>query len=34
MAQLKWLPEAISDFYRLYNFLEGKDKRAAQKAAS
>jgi len=34
MASVKWLPEAIADFERLYIFLEGKDTDAAARAAS
>ncbi len=33
MAQLKWLPEALADIERLYDFLHNKDARAAAKAA-
>ncbi len=33
MAKLKWLPEAIEDFERLYFFLLDKDTGAAEKAA-
>lgn len=34
MAKLRWLPEAIEDFQRLYFFLLEKDTEAAEKAAS
>jgi plasmid stabilization system protein ParE len=34
MGRLKWLPEAIQDFERLYFFLLDKDVEAANKAAS
>jgi plasmid stabilization system protein ParE len=34
MARIKWLPEAIKDFERLYFFLLDKDAQAANKAAS
>jgi len=34
MAKLKWLPEAIDDFERLYFFLLDKDVDAANNAAS
>ncbi|HVC36323.1 MAG TPA: type II toxin-antitoxin system RelE/ParE family toxin [Candidatus Dormibacteraeota bacterium] len=34
MARIKWLPEAIDDFERLYYFLLGKDVDAAYKAAN
>ena len=34
MARLKWLPEAIQDFERLYFFLLEKDTEAAEKAAN
>jgi plasmid stabilization system protein ParE len=34
MARLRWLPEAIEDFERLYFFLLEKDTEAAEKAAS
>jgi plasmid stabilization system protein ParE len=34
MARVKWLPEAIVDFERLYYFLLDKDFDAANKAAS
>jgi plasmid stabilization system protein ParE len=33
MARLKWLPEAIKDIERLYNFLKEKDTEAAKRAA-
>ncbi|HEY1645559.1 MAG TPA: type II toxin-antitoxin system RelE/ParE family toxin [Candidatus Saccharimonadales bacterium] len=33
MARLKWLPEALTDFYRLYQFLKDKDEKAAKNAA-
>ncbi len=34
MARIKWLPEAIQDFERLYYFLLDKNAEAASKAAS
>ncbi len=34
MARIKWLPEAIQDFERLYFFLLDKDSEAAKRAAS
>lgn len=34
MAKVKWLPEAVNDFERLYFFLLDKDAAAAQNAAS
>ncbi|MGH7234294.1 MAG: type II toxin-antitoxin system RelE/ParE family toxin [Candidatus Saccharimonadales bacterium] len=34
MARIKWLPEAIKDFERLYFFLLDKDADAASTAAS
>lgn len=33
MARIKWLPEAIQDFERLYFFLLDKDSEAAKRAA-
>lgn len=33
MAKVKWLPEAVNDFERLYFFLLDKDIGAAQNAA-
>lgn len=33
MARVRWLPEAIEDFERLYFFLLEKDAEAAEKAA-
>lgn len=34
MVTLKWLPEALDDFDRLYLFLQSKDASAAKKAAT
>jgi plasmid stabilization system protein ParE len=34
VAQVKWLPEAITDIDRLYDFLKGKDVEAAARSAS
>jgi hypothetical protein len=34
MAGLKWLPEALDDIQRLYDFLHKKDISAAKRAAT
>jgi plasmid stabilization system protein ParE len=34
MAQLKWLPEALTDIERLHAFLYDKDEKAAARAAA
>ena len=34
MARIKWLPEAVQDFERLYFFLLDKDSEAAKRAVS
>ena|SRR6185437_13543539 len=34
VAAVEWLPEAIADFHRLYEFLLDKDSNAAAHAAS
>lgn len=33
MAQIKWLPEAVTDLHRLYSFLQEHDQDAADNAA-
>ena len=33
MAELKWLPEAVSDLRRLHSFLQEHDQQAANKAS-
>ena len=33
MAQIKWLPEAVSDLHRLHSFLEEHDHKTAVSAA-
>jgi plasmid stabilization system protein ParE len=33
MAELKWLPEAVSDLHRLHNFLQKHDQKAAARAS-
>lgn len=33
MAQIKWLPEAITDLHRLHSFLKEHDQKAAENAA-
>ena len=34
MVRIKWLPDALEDFQRLYDFLYSKDTDAAARAAS
>ncbi|MBI3541306.1 MAG: type II toxin-antitoxin system RelE/ParE family toxin [Deltaproteobacteria bacterium] len=33
MSEIIWLPEAVKDMARLFDFLKGRNKGAAQKAA-
>ena len=33
MAQIKWLPEAVSDLHRLHSFLQEHDQNVADNAA-
>lgn len=34
MAELRWLPEAVSDLHRLHDFLKENDPQAAKRASS